>query len=510
VSLILDFVDYRRHVDRLIGAALAAAEPGAAVRRWLRREDGRLVVDGRMYEIGQGRLFLVGVGKAAGAMGAAAAEILGAYLTAGVLVSKDGQERPVLPASVAFYQAGHPVPDEAGVRATAKVVELVGQATAGDLVVCLISGGASALLTRPVIPLADWQQVVDGLLASGCTIQELNGVRRQLDEVKGGGLARLIAPAGCVSLILSDVVGNRLEVIGSGPTVVNLGTQGNSGELRGTQEGGKSQIPNPKSQARGTRGNLPSQGRGQELGGTQEGGKSQIPNPKSQKEGEEGAGIRGLGDEEGKKGALGVLRRYGMGEKLPAATWQNLYAYLTEQENKPLPAGEGVQHVIIGDVRQAAEAAMGAAAELGFAAQVLTAQLEGEAREVGRVAAALAKDARPTSCLILGGETTVTIRGKGKGGRNQELALAAAIALDGIPNVVVASFATDGDDGPTDAAGAVATGETAGLARAQGLDPPSYLARNDSYRFFDQVGGLLRTGPTGTNVNDLILILKYE
>jgi hydroxypyruvate reductase len=166
-------------------------------------------------------------------------------------------------------------------------------------------------------------------------------------------------------------------------------------------------------------------------------------------------------------------------------------------------------NVIVGDVRQAAEAAAGAAAGLGFASQVLTAQLEGEAREVGRVAAALAKDAPPHSCLILGGETTVTLRGKGKGGRNQELALAAAIALDGTPNVILASFATDGDDGPTGAAGAVVTGDTAGLARARQLDPHDYLARNDSYTFFDQLGGLLRPGPTGTNVNDLILILKY-
>jgi hydroxypyruvate reductase len=314
------------------------------------------------------------------------------------------------------------------------VIELVKGATAGDLVLCLISGGASALLTRPVIPLADWQEVVDRLLASGCTIQELNGVRKQLDEVKGGGLARMIAPAACVSLILSDVVGNPLDVIGSGPT-----------------------TPNPESAA----------------------------------------------------AALAVLERYGMREKLPAATWVHVENYLMQQMDSVLPAGEGVQHVIIGDVRQAAEAAAGAAAEMGFTAQVLTAQLEGEAREVGRVAAALAKDAPVNSCLILGGETTVTLRGDGMGGRNQELALAAAIALDGVPDVALASFATDGDDGPTGAAGAVVTGETAGLAHARQFDPHDYLARNDSYTFFNQLGGLIRTGPTGTNVNDLVLILKY-
>jgi hydroxypyruvate reductase len=350
-----------------------------------------------------------------------------------------------------------------------------------------------------VIPLTDWQQVVDGLLACGCTIQELNGVRKQWDEVKGGGLARMIAPAACTSLILSDVVGNPLDVIGSGPTVVNQirGTQGNSGELGGTQEG--IDLTDGKDHGLLQKG---SKGNKEELGGSEEEEELPIVN------GQWFPVLTGV-NEEGAMEALAVLRRYRMEEKLPAATWGRIKNYLEQRMEKAAPAGEAVQHVIIGDVRQAAEAAAGAAAEMGFTAQVLTAQLEGEAREVGRVAAALAKDARPNSCLILGGETTVTLRGDGMGGRNQELALAAAIALDGVPGVALASLATDGDDGPTGAAGAVVTGETAGVARAGRLDPHDYLARNDSYTFFEQVGGLLRTGPTGTNVNDLVMILKY-
>jgi glycerate 2-kinase len=429
----VDFRDHQRHIDMLIQAALAAVEPGAAVRRFLQRDAHHLHVGNRTYELTQGRVFLIGAGKAAGPMAAAAAEILGDTLAAGVLITKHGFEQPHLPASLLFFHAGHPIPDEAGIQATTAATTLVSQATAADLVLCLISGGASALLTQPVIPLTDWQQLVDALLASGCTIQELNCVRKQLDQVKGGGLAHLAAPATCASLILSDVIGNPLDIIGSGPTTAN----------------------------------------------------AQTPTD-----------------------ALVILHRYHLSDQLPPATWQQITAYLQQQTTERPPA-ISAHNVIIGDVRQAAQAAAQAASKLGFATQVLTAQLEGEAREVGRVAAALAKDAPPNTCLILGGETTVRLKGNGRGGRNQEVALAAAIALDGQPNVVLASFSTDGDDGPTDAAGALVTGETAALARAHHLDPHDSLARNDSYPFFDQLGSLLRTGPTGTNVNDLVLILKY-
>ena len=434
------FAQYRHHVQSLIEAGLAAVDPAAAIRRQLHFDGRHLTIGEKAYDIDQGRVYIVAVGKAARAMGATAAEILGPALTAGILVNKRESSAPArqdavgqLPQVLRLRHAGHPVPDQAGVSATAEVIEMLSQTAPGDLVLCLISGGASALLTQPILPLEQWQRLVDGLLASGCTINELNAVRKRLDRVKGGGLARLAAPAACVSLILSDVVGNPLDVIGSGPTVVN---------------------PDPPALA---------------------------------------------GD---------ILERYHIAECLGPDFWRELQGQL-----KHLPPAatelEDVHNVIIGDVRQAALAAVGAAFELGFDARLLTAHLEGEAREVARVVAALAKDAPLETCLVLGGETTVTLRGQGLGGRNQELALAAAIAIDGWPKCVVASFATDGDDGPTTAAGGLVTGETMAIARGLDLAAQSYLDNNDSYHFLEATAALLTTGQTGTNVNDLVFVLKY-
>ncbi|MCA9962315.1 MAG: DUF4147 domain-containing protein, partial [Anaerolineales bacterium] len=263
----------------------------------------------------------------------------------------------------------------------------------------------------------------------------------QLDEVKGGGLAQQANPATCVSLILSDVVGNPLHVIGSGPTAHSPET---------------------------------------------------------------------LAD------AVTVLARYQIGSRLETAVWQRVVQALHKLRLQTPPPDTRTHNIIIGDVRQAALAALVKAAQLGFAPQLLTAQLEGEAREVGRFAAAFAKDAPPATCLIMGGETTVTVRGQGKGGRNQEAALAAAIALDGQPNRVIASFATDGEDGPTAAAGAVVTGETVKNGRAHRLNATTYLDKNDSYTYFQQLDSVIetanchiQTGPSGTNVNDLLFVLTY-
>jgi hydroxypyruvate reductase len=431
----LPFRDYRRHADRLVQAALQAADPASGVRRFLHRGPNWLEVGDRRYPIGPGRVFVLGAGKAAPAMGAAAAEIVADLLAEGVLIAKGGAgsatpEPQGLPARLRLRLAGHPISDERGVRATAEALALVERAGADDLVLCLISGGASALLTQPAIPVVAWQQLVNALLASGCTINELNAVRRALDRVKGGGVARLAAPAPCATLILSDVVGNPLADIGSGPTV-------------------------------------PVQ-----------------PDART---------------------AASILARYGLAERLPETVWSALTA-----AGSAATAAPDVHHVIVGDVRVAAEAAAAAAAELGFTSQILTTHLQGEAREVGRVAAALALDTPAGACRILGGETTVSLRGDGHGGRNQEAALAAALALDGQTGVALACLATDGEDGPTDAAGAIITGKTAGAARALGLDPRAHLDRNDSYTFFRQAGGLLQTGPTGTNVNDLIFIFRYQ
>jgi hydroxypyruvate reductase len=436
-----------QHAKHLIDASLAAVDPASAVRRHLQRDGDQLHVGGATYDLSQGHVLLVAAGKAARTMGTAAADVLGHALSEGVLIGKrespahqpasgDSGGQPIdVPAHLRLRYAGHPVPDQVGVSATAEVVEMLQQTTSQDLVLCLISGGASALLTQPTLPLDGWQRLVDALLASGCTINELNAVRKRMDLVKGGGLARMAAPAACASLILSDVVGNPLDIIGSGPTVAN--------------------PDDPE---------LPER----------------------------------------------ILRRYGVADRLPPEDWQAISQQLRQLADTAQPPPKKVHNVIIGDVRLAAEAAVSAAAELGFDARLLTAHLEGEAREVGRVAGALAKDAAPDSCLVLGGETTVTVRGDGLGGRNLEVALAAAMALEGWPDRAVVTFATDGDDGPTSAAGALVDGQTLARARQLGLEAQCHLDNNDSYPLLEATGSLIVTGQTGTNVNDLLLLLTYS
>ncbi|GMQ77839.1 MAG: glycerate kinase [Anaerolineae bacterium] len=438
----LKFQDHISHIQSLIDAAVLAADPAKAVAHHLQRDGDVIHVGNVAKKVDSGEIFLISVGKAAIAMGRAAGEILGESLSQGVIITKHNQlpsqdnqgEAEPWPGGIQLFGAGHPISDESSLEATAAAIDLLEQTTARDLVLCLISGGASSLLTQPIIPLDRWQLLVDQLLASGCTINELNSVRKRLDSVKGGGLARIAFPAQCVSLILSDVIGNPLDMIGSGPTASN---------------------PDSNDQA------------------------------------------------------LRVLERYNLKEILPEHVWQCVTTTLKQSEQNGDQSNSLAENIIVGDVRLASRAAARKAVELGFKATLLTAHLEGEAREVGKLAAALAKDAPEGSALVLGGETTVKLQGDGFGGRNQELALAAAIALEGWPNRVVAGFATDGDDGPTDAAGAIATGDTVSQAHFAGIDPMIYLDNNDSYSFFSEIGGHIRTGPTGTNVNDLVLILHY-
>ena len=447
-----DFAAYPQHVHEIIQAALSAADPALAVQRHM-QVDGRFLTFGEsIHTLEPGNIFVVSAGKAAITMGLAAAEILGSHLSQAIFVAKktdrdwtaeiETAAASYLTATYQLFQAGHPVPDETSVQAGTAVLNLLQQTTEDDLVIFLISGGASALLAQPMLPLADWQALTQALLASGCTIAELNTVRRQLDAVKGGGLARAAAPAACISLILSDVIGNPLEAIGSGPTIITAEQPGD---------------------------------------------------------------------------ALAILERYGIQARLETAVWQSLEQKLSLNKEVLLPAPAENKHLIIADLRAAAQAALTKAAQLGFISQILTTQLEGEAGEAGRFLAALAKDGNQGHCLILGGETTVILRGGGLGGRNQEMALAAAIGLAGWPNRVVLCLATDGEDGPTDAAGAVVTGETAVLAQQHQLNPQAYLQNNDSYHFFaaldTAVAGQptyhLKIGATGTNVNDLAIVLSY-
>jgi glycerate 2-kinase len=441
----------QRAIQAVQAAALAAVEPGQAIRRHLRREGDVLIAAGRRYDLTRfERVWVAGGGKAATPMVATLADLLGDRLSGGIAVTKHGHAfspRP-LPSSLSLVEAGHPVPDEAGVAGARRVADLVADAGPNDFLLCPISGGGSALLTLPAleIQLSDMQAVTDQLLRCGATINELNAVRKHLSQIKGGGLARMVAPATVVSLIMSDVVGDPLDVIASGPT-----------------------TPDPTTFA----------------------------------------------------DAWAVLERYALVDHAPERVLTRLRAGLAasvaETPKPDDPMFERVQNVIVGSNRLAAQAAVAKAQELGFNALLLSTFVQGEAREVAQVAAALLKEivsydrpvARP-ACLVWGGETTVTIRGDGQGGRNQELALAAALAIQGWPDVALLALATDGTDGPTDAAGALVSGETVARARQEGLDPAHYLAHNDSYHFFQRLGDLIITGPTQTNVNDLLFMFVFE
>ena len=463
---------------RLVRAALKAVDPAQAIREAVHRRGDLLTIGSplacspekappaypsNVYDLGQHeRVFVIGGGKAGAPMVQALSGILQGRLDAGwvnvkerhlvdVAPPTDESHDPgaihAQPATLTMHKAGHPIPDEAGQLGAQRILDLAQSAGERDLVFCLISGGGSALLPLPVpgITLADLQALTDALLRCGATINEVNAVRKHCSQIKGGQLARAASPATVVSLILSDVVGNPLDVIASGPT-----------------------VPDPTTFA----------------------------------------------------DAYKVLQKYGIVDAVPERIVAHLRAGLNggvpETPKPGDPVFENVQNVIIGSNAIAAQAVQAVAQEMGFHAMVLSTYIEGEAREVGRVVAGIAKSLaiegwplpRP-SCVIAGGETTVTVRGSGKGGRNQELALAAALALDGWEGVMIVTLATDGTDGPTDAAGAIIDGQTIQRAQKQGLSAAEFLARNDSYTFFDHLGALIRTGPTNTNVNDLLLIMAF-
>jgi hydroxypyruvate reductase len=429
----------------VLAAALAAVAPDAAIRRHLRRDGDRVVAGGATYDLSAGRRLVVGAGKASGLMARGVEDVLGDRVDAGLVIVKDGHAVPT--ARVTLREAAHPLPDARGVAAAAELLALVRGLRADDLVILLLSGGGSALLEQPAagLSLDALQDTTDLLLRSGASIQELNAVRKHLSAVKGGGLARAAAPAAVLALVLSDVVGSPLDVIASGPA-----------------------APDPTTYA----------------------------------------------------DAAGVLTRYGLWDAVPAPVVAHLRAGVAgERPETPKPGDplfERVAHVIVGSNAHAAEAAVARARALGLNALLLSTYVEGEAREVGRVLAALARElatsgrpvARP-ACLVLGGETTVTVRGDGLGGRNQEVALGAVAGLAGLTDVLVLGAATDGGDGPTAAAGAWADGASLARAQALDLDPYAFLARNDAYHFFAPLGDLSITGPTLTNVNDLMFVYAF-
>jgi len=423
--------------------AVDAAEPGRLVRSELRVRGPQLELAGLRHSLKRGRIALVAAGKAAVAMARAAEERLGSGLAAGLAVSTEtaSLER------VRVRAAGHPVPDQRGLEAAAEVEALARSLGRDDLLLVLLSGGASALLPAPAegVTLADKALTTSLLLRSGASIHELNAVRKHLSRLKGGGLASAAWPARVVALVLSDVVGDDLSTIGSGPTEPDPTTFGH---------------------------------------------------------------------------ALAVLERRGVIGDVPAAVRERLARGARgEVAETPKPGAKGFRRVatrIVGSGRISVMAAAREARLIGLRPVVLTTRLEGEAREAARVLVAILREsverATPSSapvCLLAGGETTVTVRGHGQGGRNQELAVAAAQALEGFPvPAVVASLASDGVDGASDAAGGIVDDTTTARATRLGLAPASvFLASSDTRNFLGPLGDLILTGPTGTNVADIVALI---
>jgi glycerate 2-kinase len=437
----------RDHLNLIQTAALRAVDPSPAVRCCLTRTSNILRVADCIWDLDEvARIIVIAVGKAAVPMAQASVEVIGNAPLTGIVVTKDGHAaHHNLPETLRVIEAEHPVPNAAGLAAAEIVAGMLTTTTARDRILLLLSGGASALLPSPVagVSLADLQTVTENLLRAGATIGEINAVRKHLSRLSGGQLARLAQPAPVVALILSDVVGDPVDVIASGPA-----------------------APDPTTYVT----------------------------------------------------AQTLLTRYNLVGQMPPAVLAHLAAgvagCIAETPKPGDPVFVDVTNVIVGSNRLAAQAAVAEAKRLGYNALLLTTFMEGEAREVAKVTAALAKSIRahsdpvqPPACLVWGGETTVTIHGQGKGGRNQELALAAAVALDSLPDVALLTLATDGTDGPTDAAGAIVDGCTVELARTAGWNPVTTLADNNAYPLLDAVGALLRTGPTGTNVNDITVLL---
>jgi len=423
----------RATLEGILAAALERVDPAAALRRGVHRSGDRLTLGGR--EVPEGaRLVVLAAGKAAAAMAAALEEVVGDRIDRGLVVTKDGHGARL--SKLALRYGGHPLPDERSERAAREAIALVESVAPAELLVVLLSGGASALLTCPLPGLLreDLVATTELLLASGVEIEEMNTIRKHLIEISGGRLARRAASRRIEVLVLSDVPGDAIETIASGPCA---------------------------------------------------------------------------GDPSSCADALGVFDRRGLRGQAPARVVAHLESGREESVKPGDPSLLGVSSTILASNRDALAGAREAALERGLRAVTVTDALRGEAREVGRRIAVLAGSLRREGSLLLlsGGETTVTLRGDGKGGRNQEIALAAACELQGTSGIALLAAGTDGTDGPTDAAGAYADGGTVQRGRALGLDAGAALERNDSYRFFSAEGGLLVTGPTRTNVMDLVLTL---
>ena len=422
---------------QILDAGLAAADPKAAVLRSLELDGDRILAGGESFE--PERVFVLSAGKAACAMAQAAEQLLGDRISGGLVVTKEGHEDPL--ESLEILVASHPEPDDRGVEAARRVVELLEGLGEGDLLLALISGGASALLADPAPPieLEDLKRLTRALLRSGATIGEINTTRKHISTLKGGGLVRLVSPARTLALLLSDVVGDDVSSIASGLT-----------------------APDPTT-----------------LDGVRK-----------------------------------IVERYAL--ELP----ESVQAHLRGDPETPKPGDplfEKVSNILVGGNRPTAEAAARKARELGYAPLLLTTHVTGDARCVAGMYAAIVKEVldsenpvSPPCALISGGEATVVVRGDGTGGPSQEFALALALELEGVGGWAAFAVDTDGNDGPTDAAGGLVDGETAQKIRDGGTEPAEALANNDAYPALKAGSALLVTGPTGTNVDDLRVALIVE
>jgi glycerate 2-kinase len=427
-----------------VESALKAADPKQIVKSKLQLKDSILHANGYSFDLKRFKnVYVIGGGKASGSMAEAVEQILGDRINSGLVNVPHGGIHYT--SKIKLHEASHPVPDEAGVEGTRSMMKTAEQAEEKDLIICLISGGGSSLMPLPrgKISIADKRKITNALLKSGATINEMNTVRKHISDFKGGWLAKKAYPATVLNLILSDVVGDPLDFIASGPTVPDSTTFND---------------------------------------------------------------------------AIKILRKYGLWKNTPTS----IIKVLSDGEKKRIPetpkaddeAFKKVYNIIIGNNRLASLAAREHLKSAGLNSLLLTATLEGEARHVAAMLASIAREVpasgnpvpKPAG-IVAGGEATVTVTGKGKGGRNQEIALAAALGLNGLEGVALASFSTDGVDGPTDAAGAILDGRTLKRAEKMSLDAEKFLANNDSYNFFLKLGDLIFTGPTGTNVNDVSVIV---
>jgi glycerate-2-kinase len=425
-------------------SAVKAVDPKQIIESKLVLKNSTLKVDKYSFDLKKLKhIYVVGGGKASGSMAEALEQILGNRITRGSVNIPRGNKPKT--SIIKLHEASHPIPDESGVKGTRIMLDIAEQAEKDDLVICLISGGGSSLMPLPSgeISIADKRTLTDTLLKSGATINEINTVRKHISDFKGGWLAKKAYPATILNLILSDVVGDPLDFIASGPTVPDSTTFSD---------------------------------------------------------------------------AANVLKKYGLWNK----TTLSIKKVLTKGEEGKIPetpkandeAFKKVFNVVVGNNRTASLAACEYLESAKLNTLLLTSTLEGEARHVGTMLASIAREASVSSNpvskpagIIAGGETTVVVTGKGSGGRNQEIPLAAALKLACHDGVVVASLSTDGVDGPTDAAGAIADGKTLARAAKIGVAPEKYLAENDSYHFFAKLEDLIFTGPTGTNVNDVSVII---